>query len=220
MGCERRQFTKAVSAAITVLFCGCSGISTGGGSTEIPTSAAGTPAPDDTTTDPPPETETDVQSVSLRTVPVPETTELRQHCVTDRFDGFTGTTPVPPPRTPAEVTASSVTEYALAYEEYYQRYQALYEFGSPTPESDGLPAHGFPDVRINVIDRTMRDTNDGWLVGLSFSFSYELSKSGEYADQGTTAVVYYVNEETVARSDGGDDAPADSPWATGAIVDC
>lgn len=145
----------------------------------------------------------------------PVGSNLETECITSAFSGYVGTTPIPPPEKPAELESAAI-DYAGAYERYYQRYLALYEIGPPTPERDDLPAHGFPDVRLEGLETdVVTETADGYVVRLAFSRFFEDEFRGEYT------VKYYVSADYTIRAEvKGNEYPGPDPLASGKIMSC
>lgn len=156
-------------------------------------------------------TEGDEQAIST-----PVESNIETECITSEFSGYVGTTPVPAPGKPAELNPKSVIDYAIAYERYYERYLALYEIGSPTPEEEGYPAHGFPEVSLANLEReVLMETNGRYVVRLAFSRVFEGSNRGEYT------VTYYVSDEYTIRAEtAGIESPGPDPLTEGKIMSC
>lgn len=142
--------------------------------------------------------------------------DLSRECVTDEFVGFTGTTPVPSPERPAEVTPDAAAAYAGDYEVYYLRYVALYELGPPTPSNPDHSAHGFPAVTLAQLETDVREAGDGWAV---VRLRYDRRFAGE--SRGDYTVTYYVSREHTARAAvEGDVTPGPDPTTDGTLQVC
>jgi len=197
----RRQFLQGVAGAIALSVAGCQDASSGEGT---PTRQATTESP---TPDPPAS---------------PDVSDLDRHCVEADFSGYTGTTPVPPPSRPPKPSGDSALDFAVAHERYYQRHLALYEVGSPTPEREDEPAHGFPEVRFEDEEtEVIEEPDSASVTRMRYDLHYETSRDGEYREMGPRTVTYYVSDDHVIRAaveDSVDSGP--DPLEEGTIMRC
>jgi len=143
--------------------------------------------------------------------------DLPRECVTADFQGYTGTTPVPSPERPVEVTSDAAAAYAEEYEAYYLRYVALYELGHPpTPSDRDVSAHGFPEVTLAQVETDVREASDGWAV---VRLRYDRFFAGE--SRGDHTVTYYVSSDHLARAAVEEDAtPGPDPTTEGTLQTC
>lgn len=201
MSRPRRQFLEGVAGAIALSIAGCQDASS---DEETPTGQAttGSPTPD--------------------RLASPDVSDLDRECVESDFSGYTGTTPVPPPSRPPTPSGDSALDFAVAYERYYQRYLALYEIGSPTPEREDEPAHGFPTVRFEDEEtEAIEETDSASVTMMRYDIHYETSREGAYREMGPRTVTYYVSDDHVIRAAVEESAdPGPDPLEEGTIMRC
>lgn len=191
---SRRRLLSAVGVAVAGSLSGC------------PSDDASTPTDREATPSAPESASAVVEAVA----------DLPRECITSEFVVYTGTTPVPSPERPAEISADAAAAYAEDYEAYYLRYVALYALGSPTPSDPDISAHGFPDVALAQLATDVLDTGDDWAV---VRLRYDRRFAGE--SRGDYTVTYYVSTAHVARAAvEGDVTPGPDPTTEGTVQTC
>lgn len=201
---SRRIMLTKVFAGASFLLAGCQSTLRGDGSENSITS-------EDTSSIGSSPTDRDKQTIST-----PVESNLEKECVTSEFTGYVSTTPLPAPEKPDKLESESVIDYAVAYERYYERYLALYEIGSPTPKRENYPAHGFPEVRLEGLEKEVKAESDNrYVIHLTFSRFFENKDQGEYT------VTYYIsNYYTVRAEVKGSVYPGPDPLIAGKIMSC
>ncbi|WP_152436282.1 hypothetical protein [Halosimplex carlsbadense] len=137
--------------------------------------------------------------------------------MTDEFVGFTGTTPRPVPGRPDDPGPDAAVAYARAYERYYLAYRAMYDLGPQTPDGrTGLPAHDFPDVRLDEsAAEVLRSGDDRAVVRLAYDRVFEGESRGDFT------VVYFVSaDHTVRAETDGRVSPGPDPIDDGVVQRC
>ena len=201
---DRRLLLGSLLSVASFPFAGCASLLEDGESEgTVMTQSISTPGPSTTTTD-------------EGAIGTPVDSSIETKCITSEFSGYIGTTPIPAPARPEKLNPRSAIDYAITYERYYERYLALYEMGSPTPEEEGHPAHGFPEVRLEALEsELLAEGDDRYVVRLAFSRFFEDTDRGEYT------VTYYVSEEDTIRAEvDGIEHPGPDPLAAGKFMSC
>jgi len=210
---SRRSVLASVSLGFAGALGGCPTLSDAGGeSTRSPTERPpGSDRPPSTAE--PTATATDGETPTTEV----EFADLPEECVTDEFVGYTSITPRQVPKRPADPTPDAAVAYVREYERYYLAYRAMYDLGPRTPDGrTGLPAHDFPDLRLeeSTVD-VLRSDDDHAVVRLAYDRVFEGDSRGPY-----TATYYVSTEITVRAETTGRMSPGPDPVAEGRVQQC
>lgn len=166
--------------------------------------------------------DTEGRSTSTEYRSTSSVSHLDDYCIKSQFEGYTGITPMSPPSFTGDISEANAETFAKKYETYYQRYEALYETGAPTPESENEPAHGIPNVDLQrrSTSITQRSTRS-YVVSLESVLHREVHENGQFVEVGRRDVKYYLDDETIVRSESRQQSiePPD-PLEGGTVMTC